>query len=67
MGAVTNATREVLITTSQAEPNEVCLGVPDIGPGLRLRSVCDQIRGFLHAGSERAFVVCLASRKVIEI
>jgi signal transduction histidine kinase len=32
MGAVN--TREVLITTSQTEPNEVCLGVQDTGPGL---------------------------------
>jgi C4-dicarboxylate-specific signal transduction histidine kinase len=34
MGAVTNGTREVLIATSQTEPNEVCLGVQDTGPGL---------------------------------
>jgi signal transduction histidine kinase len=34
MGAVTNGTREVLITTSQTEPNKVCLGVQDTGPGL---------------------------------
>jgi C4-dicarboxylate-specific signal transduction histidine kinase len=34
MGAVTNGTREVLITTSQTEPNAVCLGVRDTGPGL---------------------------------
>jgi signal transduction histidine kinase len=34
MGAVTNGTREVLITTSQTEPNEMCLGVQDTGPGL---------------------------------
>jgi signal transduction histidine kinase len=34
MGPVTNDTREVLITTSQTEPNEVCLGVQDTGPGL---------------------------------
>jgi signal transduction histidine kinase len=34
MGAVANDTREVLITTSQTEPNEVCLGVQDTGPGL---------------------------------
>jgi signal transduction histidine kinase len=34
MGAVTNGTREVLITTSQTEPNEICLGVQDTGPGL---------------------------------
>jgi signal transduction histidine kinase len=34
MGAVTDGTREVLITTSQAKPNEVCLGVQDTGPGL---------------------------------
>jgi signal transduction histidine kinase len=34
MGAVTTDTREVLITTSQTEPNEVCLGVQDTGPGL---------------------------------
>ena len=34
MGAVTDRTREVLINTSQTEPNEVCLGVQDTGPGL---------------------------------
>jgi len=34
LGAVTNDTREVLITTSQADSNEVCLGVQDTGPGL---------------------------------
>jgi len=34
MGAVTNATREVLITTGQTELNEVCLGVQDTGLGL---------------------------------
>jgi C4-dicarboxylate-specific signal transduction histidine kinase len=34
MGAVADGTREVLITTSQTEPNEVCLGVRDTGPGL---------------------------------
>ena len=34
MGAVTDGTREVLITTSQTDPNEVCLGVQDTGPGL---------------------------------
>ena len=34
MGAVTDGTREVLITTSQTEPNEVSLGVRDTGPGL---------------------------------
>ena len=34
LGAVTNDTREVLITTSQTEPNEVSLGVRDTGPGL---------------------------------
>jgi signal transduction histidine kinase len=34
MGAVTDGTREVLITTSQTDPNEVYLGVQDTGPGL---------------------------------
>ena len=34
MGAVVDRTREVLITTSQTEPNAVCLGVRDTGPGL---------------------------------
>jgi signal transduction histidine kinase len=33
MGAVTDGTREVLITTRQTEPNEVCIGVQDTGPG----------------------------------
>ena len=34
MGAVANDTREVLITTSQTESNEVRFGVQDTGPGL---------------------------------
>jgi C4-dicarboxylate-specific signal transduction histidine kinase len=34
MGAVADGTREVLVTTRQTEPNEVCLGVRDTGPGL---------------------------------
>jgi signal transduction histidine kinase len=34
MGVVADGTREVLITSSQTEPNEVCLGVQDSGPGL---------------------------------
>jgi signal transduction histidine kinase len=34
MVAVADRTREVLITTSQTEPNAVCLGVQDTGPGL---------------------------------
>jgi signal transduction histidine kinase len=34
MGVVVDRTREVLITTSQTGPNEVCLGVKDTGPGL---------------------------------
>ena len=34
MGGVADRTREVLIATSQTEPNEVCLGVRDTGPGL---------------------------------
>jgi C4-dicarboxylate-specific signal transduction histidine kinase len=34
MGTVTHGTREVFITTSQTESNEMCLGVQDTGPGL---------------------------------
>jgi signal transduction histidine kinase len=34
MDAVTNGTREVLITTSRTAANAVCLGVQDTGPGL---------------------------------
>ena len=39
MGAISDGTREVLITTSQTEPNEVCLGVQDTGPGLSPESL----------------------------
>ena len=39
MGAVTDGTREVLITTSQTA-NEVCLGVQDTGPGLQPCATC---------------------------
>jgi signal transduction histidine kinase len=38
-GAVTDGTREVLITTSKEEPNEVCVGVQDTGPGLSPESL----------------------------
>jgi C4-dicarboxylate-specific signal transduction histidine kinase len=34
MGAVADRTRELLITIRQTEPNAVCLGVRDTGPGL---------------------------------
>jgi signal transduction histidine kinase len=34
MGGVADRTRKVLITTSRTEPNELCLGVRDTGPGL---------------------------------
>ena len=34
MHAVDNDTRQVLITTSQAELNDLCIGVRDTGPGL---------------------------------
>jgi C4-dicarboxylate-specific signal transduction histidine kinase len=34
IGAVADGTREVLITSCQTEPNEVCLRVQDTGPGL---------------------------------
>src|ERR1700751_3065247 len=39
MGAVTDGTREVLITTSRTGPNEVCLVVQDTGPGLSPESL----------------------------
>jgi signal transduction histidine kinase len=37
--AVTQGTREVLITTSQTEPNEVYLGVQDTGHGLSAKTL----------------------------
>jgi C4-dicarboxylate-specific signal transduction histidine kinase len=39
MGIIADGTREVLITSSQTEPNEVCLGVQDTGPGLSAETV----------------------------
>jgi signal transduction histidine kinase len=39
MGGVADRTREVLITTSQTEPNEVSLGVRDTGPGLSVETL----------------------------
>ena len=39
MVAVADRTREVLITTSQTEPNAVCLGVRDTGPGLSAKTL----------------------------
>jgi hypothetical protein len=48
MGAVTNDTREMLITTSQTEPNEVCLGVRDTGPGAEPGGPPASVRATLH-------------------
>ena len=35
MGAVSEGARQALITTSQTELNDLCIGVQDTGPGLR--------------------------------
>jgi signal transduction histidine kinase len=66
MGAVTNDSREVFITTSQTEPNEVCLGVQDTGPGLSPESLPRLFEPFYttkHEGMGIGLSIC---RSIIE-
>ena len=65
-GAVANGTREVLITTSQSEPNEVCLGVQDTGHGLSaetLPRVFDPFYTTKPSGMGMGLAIC---RSIIE-
>ena len=63
MGAVADRTREVLITTSQTEPNEVCLGVQDTGPGLSPENLSRLFEPFYTTkphGMEMGLAICRA-------
>jgi len=66
MGAVTNGTREVLITTSQTEPNEVCLGVQDTGPGLSPESLSRLFEPFYTTKPEGMGIGLCICRSIIE-
>src|SRR6266404_4182695 len=66
MGAVTNGTREVLITTSQTEPNEVCLGVQDTGPGLSPESLSHLFEPFYTTKPEGMGMGLSICRSIIE-
>ena len=66
MGAVTNGTREVLITTSQTEPNEVCLGVQDTGPGLSPESLPRVFEPFYTTKPEGMSIGLCICRSIIE-
>jgi len=66
MGAVTDGTREVLITTSQTEPNEVCLGVQDTGPGLSSESLPRLFEPFYTTKPDGMGIGLSISRSIIE-
>jgi signal transduction histidine kinase len=66
MGAVTDGAREVLITTSQTEPNEVCLGVQDTGPGLSPESLPRLFEPFYTTKPEGMGMGLSICRSIIE-
>jgi signal transduction histidine kinase len=66
MGAVTDGTREVLITTSQTEPNEVCLGVQDTGPGLSPESLPRLFESFYTTKPEGMGMGLSICRSIVE-
>ena len=66
MSAVTDGTREVLITTSQTEPNEVCLGVQDTGPGLSPESLPRVFEPFYTTKPEGMGMGLSICRSIIE-
>src|SRR5258708_1784777 len=66
MGAVTNGTREVLITTRQTEPNEVCLGVQDTGPGRSPESLSRLFEPFYTTKPEGMGIGLCICRSIIE-
>ena len=65
MGAVTDGTREVLITTSQSA-NEVCLGVQDTGPGLSPESLPRLFEPFYTTKPEGMGMGLSICRSIIE-
>ena len=66
MGAVTDGIREVLITTSQTDPNEVCLGVQDTGPGLSPESLPRLFEPFYTTKPEGMGMGLSICRSIIE-
>jgi signal transduction histidine kinase len=66
MGAVTDGTRELLVTTSQTDPNEVCLGVQDTGPGLSPESLPRLFEPFYTTKPEGMGMGLSICRSIIE-
>jgi signal transduction histidine kinase len=66
MGAVTDGTREVLITTSQTELSEVYLGVRDTGPGLSPESLPRLFEPFYTTKPEGMGMGLSICRSIIE-
>jgi signal transduction histidine kinase len=66
MGAVTDRTREALITTSQTEPNAVCLGVQDTGPGLSAETLPRLFEPFYTTKPEGMGMGLSICRSIIE-
>jgi PAS domain S-box-containing protein len=66
MGAVADGTRELLITTAQAEPHEVLVAVKDSGPGLaanNLERILDPFYSTKPGGLGMGLSIC---RSIIE-
>jgi signal transduction histidine kinase len=66
MGGVADRTREVLITTSQTEPNELCLGVRDTGPGLSAETLPRLFEPFYTTKPDGMGVGLSICRSIIE-
>jgi C4-dicarboxylate-specific signal transduction histidine kinase len=66
MGAVTDGTREVLITTSRTDPNEVCVGVQDTGPGVSPESLSRLFEPFYTTKPEGMGMGLSICRSIIE-
>ena len=66
MVAVAERTREVLITTSQTEPNAVRLGVRDTGPGLSAKTLPRLFEPFYTTKPDGMGMGLSISRSIIE-
>jgi signal transduction histidine kinase len=66
MVAVADRTREVLITTSQTEPNAVCVGVRDTGPGLSAKTLPRLFEPFYTTKPDGMGMGLSISRSIIE-
>ena len=66
MGAVSDGTREVFITTGQTELTEMCLGVQDTGPGLSAETLPRLFEPFYTTKPEGMGIGLSICRSIIE-